>query len=111
MYQIAENDSNNAGDIFDLWSGAHRPNICGGDDAWHVVALGIGNARIMHFYMDGCLFSVNAPVTVNTSGTGTKLTVNNDGWDIDVADLAVFTSWIGKAKLDRLYAILADALD
>jgi hypothetical protein len=111
MYQIWENDnSGTGGDLFDLWSDTFSTGRVGGDGRWHIVAIGL-TGRWMRFWMDGQEAVRSANGTPNTSDTSTKLTVNGDGASIYVADLAVFNTWLGKAKLDKLWAILAEALD
>lgn len=110
MYQFALGNGV-IGDIFDLWSDSLAGQAGkAGDGDWHLVAVGIQNGRQMWLYIDGVTVGRNPNGSIVT-GTGGNFSVNADAWNsVTLADVAVFSDWVGKAALDRLWFILMDAL-
>lgn len=102
--------NNHSGSTFDLFNDAFSPTsgpvIV--DAAWHLVALGIVNSRVMHMWIDGVLGSRVSNATINT--TGGNFVLNADGANVTFADVAVFSSWLGLGKLERLWQVLRAVL-
>lgn len=109
MYQV-QNGTNSVGDIYDLWSNSlasQGPKLSDGN--WHVLALGITGAGWRQIlWMDGTMIGRTTVAAANT--TGGYFSVNPDGEDLYVADVAVFSSWLGSAKLARLWDIVRAAI-
>ncbi len=112
MYQLV-NSGTVAGDYLDTWGTNNRlAALTSAADGglWHLVALGNSQADRLEFWIDGVRQSyvLSNGSSLNT-GTG-NLVLNNDATDVTFADLAVFSTWIGTAKLSKLWDIVRAAL-
>ena len=101
------------GDILDLWGYGNAitglgPKIA--DGFWHLLAIGVVSGKMVALSIDGQVVEFNTNDTINTSNGSPYLVLNPDGADVFYADVAVFSSWLGKAKLSRLWDILRAAI-
>lgn len=106
------NDSTAYSDSLAVWSDdlivAQRGSA---DGRWHMVAIGCsGGGDSIYLYIDGAMFARRVAAALNT-GTTVKMKVPYDtGYGLYVDDLSVFTTWLGRPALDRLWRSIEAAL-
>lgn len=90
-------------------------DLAGLDGQWHLTATGFSGTRQVYLYHDGALYAKYLAAALNT-GSSAPFRVGGEDFGSsnkftgNVADLSVFSSWIGKPALDRLWMALRLAI-
>jgi hypothetical protein len=73
-----------------------------------LAGVAVASPTQLILWIDGSFIGTVPSLAINTQST--NFIVDNDGADLTIADLAVFSSWIGTAKLSKLWDIVRAAL-